>query len=368
MVYLSKEILFIILVAVLFVGGSSNLTYNDSDSAAGVEGFDDVDEDDTYIQTKPHGGCKPGCTRATAMSGNCKWLPRDAPRHKQRYICPHTCDRTKTGSKCSNARDCTACTPQGDFTASTYSKTVVKKGTGATCAINKPCTFNSKARVLKVCNPHDKGNGANNLICVNPSKTYDSSEAKWVDIDTAVSLLPEYTPFQSALITCIIDGPCSTEGERCTDANGKRIICNNNLWLADRSSGGGDDTDDDDDDDGDSNGGKGYKGYKGYRGGKGGKGSKGYKGGKGGKGKSRSDIVDNYYTVNHFYGAGTTKTSSSPAATTTTTATTATTAATVPAASPSHNYGVSAGSTTVPLLVPKGEVAVVRAYEASIRF
>ena len=356
MVYLSKEILFIILVAVLFVGGSSNLTYTDGDSAAGVEGFDDVDDDDAYIQTKPHGGCKPGCTRATAMSGNCKWLPRDAPRHKQRYICPHTCDSAKTGSKCTNARDCTACTPQGDFTASTYSKTVVKKGTGATCAINKSCVFNSKARVLNVCNPLDRGNGNNNLICVNPSKTYDSSEAKWVDIDTAVSLLPEYTPFQSALITCNIDGPCSTEGERCTDANGKRIICNNSLWLADRSSGGGDG---DDGDDGDSKGGKGDKGDKGGNGGK---------GGKGGKGKSGSDIVDNYYTVNHFYGAGTTKASSSSAATAATAATTATTATTAASPSSSHNYGVSAGSTTVPLLVPKGEVAVVRAYEASIRF
>jgi hypothetical protein len=34
---------------------------------------------------------------------------------------------------------------------------------------------------------------------------------------------------------------------------------------------------------------------------------------------------------------------------------------------PSNNYGVSAGSTTVPLIVPKGEVAIVRPYEYSIR-
>ena len=348
MVYLSKEILFIILVAVLFVGGSSNLTY--TDNAADVEGFD-VDEDDKYIQTKPHGGCKPGCTRATVTSGNCKWLPMGAPRHKQRYICPHTCDSTKTGSKCTNARDCTACTPQGDFTASTYSKTVVKKGTGAECAINKSCVFNSKARVLNVCNPLDRGNGNNNLICVNQSAIGDASEAKWVNIDTAVKLLPEYTPFQSAFLTCNINGPCSTEGEKCTDANGKRIICNNNLWLADRSSGGGGDDD--------SNGGKGGKGGKG--------GGRGGKGGKGGKDNGDSDVVDNYYTVNHFYGSDLkpeiTKSTSTPAATTTTT--TATQLLTPPS---SQNYGVSAGSTTVPLLVPKGQVAVVQAYEASIRF
>ena len=354
MVYLSKEILFIILVAVLFVGGSSNLTY--TDSAADVEGFDV--EDDNYIQTKPHGGCKPGCTRATVTSGNCKWLPKDAPRHKQRYICPHTCDSTKTGSKCIDARDCTACTPQGDFTAITYSKTIVKKGTGAACAINKSCTFNSKARVLNVCNPHDSGNGANNLICMNQSTTGDSSEAKWVDIDAAVKLLPEYTSFQSALLTCNIDGPCSTEGEKCTDADGKRIICNNRLWLADRSSG---------DDDADS-GGSGRGSGRGSGGGSGGGGGGGGGGGSGGgKDNGDSDVVDNYYTVNHFYGADLNppeiqKSASTPAATTTTD----TRLLVTPHSS--QNYGVSAGSTTVPLMVPKGEVAVVRAYEASIRF
>jgi hypothetical protein len=75
--------------------------------------------------------------------------------------------------------------------------------------------------------------------------------------------------------------------------------------------------------------------------------------------------------VNHFYGVSAATATPATAATTAAPATAATAATTSPILStppPSNNYGVSAGSTTVPLIGPKGQVATVQAYESSIRF
>ena len=352
MVYLSNQILFVILVAVLIVGGSSKLI---------VEGLH-TDKSGT--------GCLSGCTRAAAPSGNCKWLPENLPRSQQRYICPHTCrkENAETGkTACTYDSECSKCASPTDFTAFTYSKAQVTKGTGTACAISKPCRYNARATVLNICNPYDApNNGENNLICANKSSTNDPSEAKWVDINTAVGILPLYTstttsPTSSSssssttLQACDVNKACSTEGATCTDATGNRIICRNNLWLNDPkysssrhdsySSGryggryGGRDDDDDDDD-------------------------------------TNTMMTDNYYTVNHFYGP-----QAAPAPATARAATAAPAPAAAPAAvaavapapailstpPPSNNYGVTAGSTTVPLIVPKGEVAIVRPYESSIR-
>ena len=359
MVYLSNQILFVILVAVLIVGGSSKLMFGEIEEGwRGGLGDDDVDEDQADELAKK---CLSGCTRATLPSGNCNWLPLNAPRSQQRYICPHTCQKESAdaGSSkliCRDDTDCKKCTPQTDYTERTYSRTQVKKGTGGACTIGNPCSYKPNARVLNLCNPRDSPNdGANNLVCVNKTGQKDPSKATWEAIDTAIDLLPAYTPDQVALVTCDLNEACSTEGERCTDSTGKHIICQNSLWLEDpkysgvsgrgsgggrgRGSGGGGG---DDDDDG------------------GGSGSSG-----------SSGVTDNYYTVNHFYGA-----SQPTTTTTTTTKTVAAAAAATPAAtpnilstpSPSNNYGVSAGSTTVPLIVPRGKVATVQAYESTIRF
>ena len=360
MVYLSNQILFVILVAVLIVGGSSKLMFWEIEEGW-RDGLGDDDDADAAERSKK---CLSGCTRATLPSGNCKWLPEKVPRSQQRYICPHTCQKDSAESDkvvCKDDTDCSKCTPQTDYTARTYSGTQIKKGTGGACAISKPCSYKPNAKVLNICNPHDSpNNGANNLVCLNKSSTNDPSEAKWVDIDTAVNLLPSYTPDQIALVTCDINEACSTEGERCTDSTGNRVICQNNLWLKDPKyssestarhgpyddhHGGGDRYGDDGDGDGDGGHGHGYR--------------------------AGNEIIDNYYTVNHFYGVSAATATPATAATTAAPATAATAATTSPILStppPSNNYGVSAGSTTVPLIGPKGQVATVQAYESSIRF
>jgi len=366
MVYLSNQILFVILVAVLFVGGSSKLMF------WGIEegwrgGLGDDDDADAAERDKK---CLAGCTRATLPSGNCKWLPKNVPRSQQRYICPHTCQKesAEAGSDkliCRDDTECSKCTPQTDYTARTYSGTQVIKGTGNACAIGKPCIYkpNPKggARVLNICNPHDApNNGANNLVCVDKSGANDPSKATWEAIDTAIGVLPPYTPDQVALVTCDLNEACSTEGERCTDSTGNRVICQNNLWLNDpkysskstaRHGHYGDRGDGDRHGDG-----------HGYR-----TGGSGYYH-SGGRSGGSGDIIDNYYTVNHFYGAAPATTAAAkPAATTAAAPATTAAAPILSTPAPSNNYGVSAGSTTVPLMGPKGTVAIVQAYESSIR-
>ena len=343
MAYLSNQILFVILVAVLIVGGSSKLMFGDIEE--GWRGGFNDDPDSTNVKK-----CLPGCTRATTTSGNCKWLPNNVPRTQQRYICPHTCKKESADSSsseiaCKDDTECSKCTPQTDYTARTYYETRIEKGTGGACAIGKSCSYEPNARVLNLCNPHDSPNdGAKNLVCVNKSSTNDPSEAKWVNIDTAISLLPLYTPGQVALVTCDLNEACSTEGERCTDSTGKRIICQNSLWLEDPKY---------------SSGSSGIS-----------RGSSGISRGSSGIRGRGSGIIDNYYTVNHFYGASqpTTSTPTTTPAQVTPAATPAATPTILSTPAPSNNYGVSAGSTTVPLMGPKGTVATVQAYESSIRF
>ena len=353
MVYLSNQILFVILVAVLIVGGSSKLMFWEIEEGW-RGGLGDDHEDEAAERGKK---CLSGCTRATTTSGNCKWLPINVPRSQQRYICPHTCQQNsaEAGSDkliCRDDTECSKCTPQTDYTARTYSGTQVKTGTGNACAIGKPCVYHSNSKVLNICNPYDApNNGANNLVCLDKSGANDSSKATWEAIDTAIGLLPSYTPDQVTLVTCDLNEACSTEGERCTDFAGNRVICQNNLWLNDPKYSSestarhgyygdhGDGSHDDNHGDGS---------HDDYR-------SGGHHSGGSG------DIIDNYYTVNHFYGAA-------PA--TTAAAAPATTAAApiLSTPAPSNNYGVTAGSTTVPLIGPKGTVAIVQAYESSIRF
>ena len=356
--YLSKPILFIILVVVLFVGGSSDLVL--------VEGV-------TNIQTRDKGdGCRPGCVQSTGIygNGNCGWFPENVPKSQQRYICPHTCPKPGlAGSgKCEYDGDCSKCTPQKDYTASAYANTHVTNGTGSACVKGAQCALPAKG--LNMCNTTDfktnPKNGANNLICTRKSST---EIAKWTEIDTAVSAIP-YTLSQTALLTCDVNRACSTEGDSCVDATGSRIFCHNNLWLHDpkyeRTNPSGekkgstyhDNHDKDDNDD------------------------------------NHSDIIkDKYYTVNHFYGPpkrennglikGTVKGAVKGVAHATGHLASGIKSAYdniknafAPPLPKQMNYGAgiggrnapSIGNTVVPSLVPKGEVATVQPYEASIRF
>ena len=142
--YLSKPILFVIIMVVLFIGGTSGLIHhvengnkhrdskrgrndnrnNESDSSSNSESDSsdsDSDSDErrfnhllshkirnsqsllhgfnTGPETRTEGftasnnvKCMPGCKIATSVTGNCEWLPKSEPKHKQRLICPHTCD------------------------------------------------------------------------------------------------------------------------------------------------------------------------------------------------------------------------------------------------------------------------------------
>ena len=373
--YLSKPILFIILVIVLFVGGSSDLVL--------VEGV-------TNLQTRDKGdGCRPGCTQATGTSGSCGWFPADVPKSQQRYICPHTC--TKPGlagsGKCEYDGDCSKCTPQKDYTASAYANTHVTNGTGSACLKGAQCTFPAKG--LNVCNTTDfktnPNNGVNNLICTRKSST---EIAKWTEIDTAVSAIP-YTLSQTALLTCDVDRACSTEGDSCVDATGSRIFCHNNLWLHDPKY---EQTNLPDDKKGSTYGNHvphkpGYKGkYK----------NKKYNRYHDYYNDDDDDggiITDKYYTVNHFYGPskrennGLIKGAVKGVAHATGHVASGISSgikstydniknAFAPPLPKQMNYGAgiggrnapSIGNTVVPSLVPKGEVATVQSYEASIRF
>ena len=374
--YLSKPILFIILVVVLFVGGSSDLVL--------VEGV-------TNLQTRDKGdGCRPGCAQATGTSGSCGWFPANVPKSQQRYICPHTCPKPGlAGSgKCEYDGDCSKCTPQKDYTASAYANTHITNGTGSACVKGAQCALPAKG--LNMCNTTDfktnPKNGANNLICTRKSST---ETAKWTEIDTAVSAIP-YTLSQTALLTCDVDRACSTEGDSCVDATGSRIFCHNNLWLhdpkyerttpSDDITGTGSIYHDDDDDDDD-----------------------GHDDHDNGHGSEHADhdnddnhsgvIRDKYYTVNHFYGPskrennGLIKSAVKGMAHATGHVASGISSgikstydniknAFAPPLPKQMNYGAgiggrnapSIGNTVVPSIVPKGEVATVQSYEASIRF
>ena len=378
MVYLSKPILFIILVVVLFVGGSSELV---------IEGATNLQDRGENKGT----GCKPGCAAASSGNfGNCKWLPENVPRSKQRYICPHTCKKPGISGSgyCENDTNCTACTPQKDFTADAYSEMQVKVGTGRACAKGNQCEFPTNG-ALNVCNSvgvssdaNSASNGVNNLICVKNPVTGASA---WTGIDAAVLAIP-YTPSQNALLSCDVNRACATEGDSCVDATGGRIFCHNNLWLNDPRY--------------DKNTGTRYNdnGARSGRGGRSGHGANNDRDRAGGG--SGGVIKDNYYTVNHFYGPSKRENGIIPKPVSNVVNKVATTAGTVaggvaggirgaydniksafaPPLPKQMNYGAggrvgasrnaagAVGNTMVPLIVPKGEVATVKSYEASIRF
>ena len=254
--YLSKPILFIIIVVVLVVGGTSKLMYEDDGNGS------DSESDDSSVSSVSSGSddgndfkregavgsrsiksCKPGCIAASssAASGNCKWLPKQAPKSQQRYICPHTCDIAK-GSKeaggCELDTDCGDCTPQRDYTADAYAGIGVAKGSN-TCVKGAECAINSAFRGLTICNPEDAPNvGKNNLICAKDpaSALSDDPSVKpryvWTDAKSAAEAIP-YTTSQSALLSCDVKRACANDGDSCVDAEGKRIFCKNNLWLGD---------------------------------------------------------------------------------------------------------------------------------------
>jgi len=262
----------------------------------------------------------------------------------------------------------------------------VKDGTGRACSKGNQCAF-SDAGGLKVCNSmgvslndDSASNGVNNLICVKNAATGNST---WTDIENAVLAIP-YTPSQTKLLSCDANRACATEGDSCVDATGGRIFCHNNLWLTDPKydkstwnqtsyqNGRSDSTSisSNDKDEADTING----------------------GGTGGGGV----ITDNYYTINHFYGPSNrendhgrrdhhhhdTKKNVSKAlhkvATKASGAYDAIKSAIAPPLPKQMNYGTGSGgaggarnavgNTVVPLIVPKGEIATVKPYEATIQF
>ena len=257
--YLSKPILFIIIVVVLVVGGTSKLMYEDDGNGSDSESDDGSVSSVSSVSSGSDDGrpfkregavgsrsrtsCKPGCIAASSStaSGNCKWLPKRAPKSQQRYICPHTCDIAK-GSKeaggCKFDTDCGDCTPQRDYTADAYAGIGVAKGSN-TCVKGAECAINSAFRGLTICNPEDAPNvGKDNLICAKDpaSALSDDPSVKpryvWTDAKSAAEAIP-YTTSQSALLSCDVKRACAKDGESCVDAEGKRIFCKNNLWLGD---------------------------------------------------------------------------------------------------------------------------------------
>jgi len=254
--YLSKPILFIIIVVVLLVGGTSKLMYEDVSDGNSDSDDNDNDNDNNNnnnnknapkregaVGSRTSSSCKPGCSAASAAFGNCKWLPgdKDVPKSQQRYICPHTCDIAKVSKEpggCETDLDCSDCTPQTDYTADAYADMAVAKGS-KTCVKGAECAINSGFRGLTICNPEDAPNlGKNNLICAKDPESALSDDPSvkpryvWTDAKSAAYAIP-YTTSQSSLLSCDVNRACSKDGDTCIDAAGKRIFCKNNLWLGD---------------------------------------------------------------------------------------------------------------------------------------
>ena len=394
--YLSKPILFIIIVVVLVVGGTSKLMYeevgssdsdSDSDSSvsSGSEAGDGGSKREGAVGSRASSTCKPGCSAASATSGNCKWLPKykGVPKSQQRYICPHTCDIAKGSNGaggCETDMDCSDCTPQKDYTADAYASMGVSKGSN-TCVKGAECAINSAFKGLTICNPEDAPNlGKNNLICAKDpnSALSDDPNVKpryvWTDAKGAAEAIP-YTTSQSALLSCDVKRACANNGDSCVDAEGKRIFCKNNLWL-------GDPKYDKDQYDSKSN----TKNAN--------NGDNDTEVAKNDKRKSGSDanddtIRDNYYITNYFYGPSKQKRENGIIPNPIKKVVHKTghvvdkvasgikgvyddIKSTFTAPLPKQmNYGVNGvsggGNTLVPSLVPKGIVASVQPYESSIR-
>jgi hypothetical protein len=296
--YLSKPILFIIVVVVLFIGGTSGLIYNvkgsskrgdkcsgkycdkhggkrsgsrhddgsDSDSSSSDESYSSSSDSGSesgwlgrVVDTKDRNGkgrvahlagsvregfadsigsnsnvkCMPGCKMATSVNGDCRWLPKNEPRHKQRLICPHTCDTgfKTAGARCESNVDCTDCTPQPDFTVTGYTSFEVTQSTpNANCTKGAPCVITS-SKSLEVCNPYaSPNNPAQNLICA--KKPGSESEFVWTEADSAAKQMP-YHVDQSKLLACDLKQGCAVEGDTCTNSNFDKVYCHNNIWVSD---------------------------------------------------------------------------------------------------------------------------------------
>ena len=310
--YLSKPILFIIIVVVLFIGGTSGLIQhvenssssskhrnsrgrnskynnrdNDKSSSSGSDESDSSDSDSDNderrfshvlnhkirdTQSLLHGAsasrpgnmpidsglaagtrglglgggasiegftasnnvkCMPGCKIATSISGNCKWIPESEPKHKQRLICPHVCDTASNvdGPKCESNIDCSDCTPQPDFTVTSYITTQIKNTTANTsCMKGTPCNI-TNTKALTICNPSVwPNNPAQNLVCT--KKPGSSSEFVWTEADSAAKQIPLHAD-QAKVLACDAKQGCALDGDSCMNANFDKIYCNDNIWVTD---------------------------------------------------------------------------------------------------------------------------------------
>lgn len=361
--YLSKPILFIIIVVVLFIGGTSGLIqhvensssisskhrnsrgrnskYNnrdndkssssDSDESDSSDSDSDNDErrfshvlnhkirDTRSLYTAPGIGglgglglgasasvegytasnnvkCMPGCKIATSVSGNCKWIPGSEPKHKQRLICPHVCDTGSsskiTGPKCESNIDCSDCTPQPDFTVTSYVTTQIKQSVAnPSCMKGDACNI-TNTKALTICNPSVwPNNPAQNLVCT--KKPGSSSEFVWTEADSAAKQIPLHAD-QAKVLACDVKQGCAVDGDSCMNANFDKIYCNDNIWVTDPKYDKSTYSTD-----------KKGTGSSGSGSGSGSSGSGSSGSGSSGSGSSSSgtgELRDNYYITNYFFG------------------------------------------------------------------
>jgi len=295
--YLSKPILFIIIVVVLFIGGTSGIIHhvengnkhsiskrgrsrshsnhgnhrnNESDSSSSSKSDSsdssdsDSDSDERRFnhllshkirnsQSLLHGfnaghetrregftasnnvKCMPGCKIATSVSGNCKWIPASEPKHKQRLVCPHTCDTgfkpTGAGVKCESNLDCSECTPQPEFTVAGYTSFELTQSTpNPNCTKGAQCVIAGK-NSLTVCNPYvSPNNPAQNLVCA--KKPGSETEFVWTEPDSAAKQIPLHAD-QAKLLACDAKQGCAVDGDTCMNANFDKLYCKDNIWVTD---------------------------------------------------------------------------------------------------------------------------------------
>jgi hypothetical protein len=456
--YLSKPILFIIIVVVLFIGGTSGLIQhvensnsssssgkrrnsrgrnsnynnrnNDKSSSSGSDESDSSDSDSDNDERRFNhvlnhkirdtqslyagpvdpgtgirglglglglGGdasvegftasnnvkCMPGCKIATSISGNCKWIPESEPKHKQRLICPHVCDTAFSskvdGPKCESNIDCSDCTPQPDFTVTSYITTEIKNtDNNPNCMKGKACNI-TNTKALTICNPGKwPNNPAQNLVCTR--KPGSSSEFVWTEADSAAKQIPLHAD-QAKVLACDAKQGCAVDGDSCMNANFDKIYCNDNIWVTDpkydKST---------------------YSTDKKGTGTTGTGSGSGSGSGTSGSGSGTDDLRDNYFITNYFFGPSKDAESSSTyklglgldlgnkdkkrrsrrdnddtekkpgiidkikGALTKEKKV----EASVGLGLYGNNYGIG-GNATVPPIVPKGEVAVVQSYESTIK-
>ena len=469
--YLSKPILFIIIVVVLFIGGTSGLIQhvenssssgkrrnsrgrnskynnrdNDKSSSSGSDESDSSDSDsdnderrfnhvlnhkirDTQsLYAGPGTGirglglglglagrgasvegftasnnvkCMPGCKIATSISGNCKWIPESEPKHKQRLICPHVCDSGSsskiTGPKCESNIDCSDCTPQPDFTVTSYVTTQIKQSVAnPSCMKGEACNI-TNTKALTICNPSVwPNNHAQNLVCT--KKPGSSSEFVWTEADSAAKQIPLHAD-QAKVLACDAKQGCALDGDSCMNANFDKIYCNDNIWVTDPKY---DKSTYSTDKKGTGTTGTGSGSNSGSGSGTG-SGSGSSSSGSSSSGSGTDELRDNYYITNYFFGPSKDAESSTTYKLGLGLGLTRNSKdkkrrgrrddndnddtekkpgiidkikgaltkekkveATVGLGLYGNNYGIG-GNATVPPIVPKGEVAVVQSYESTIK-